>query len=263
MQDIHQFVEVVEEFKHDMKLFHTPKVKPIDARRAIALDCEMGISQRGESELIWIAAVDFFSGEVLLDSLVYPKVVMKHLSPRFSGVDWPMLNRAKKNNQCLNSRDEARRRLFQWVGPETVIITHGGSADLLSLRWIHPLVLDTLDVENRRFGAQPQRTLHHLAQVLLHRRIQQGYDGHDCLEDAIACRDLAKWYADNLPEEDKVRPDDEFDDEHALSRVDPKLLAEWVETMEPTWGLGNQEKAEGKANSVATIVWPTPEPWED
>lgn len=256
MQDTHPAVEDVDEFKDDMKLFHTPEKKTTDQRGVIALDCEMGISKRGESELIQISAVDFFTGEVLLDSLVYPKVAMKHLNPRFSGVDWKLLNLANKKGQCINGREEARRRLFQWVGPETIVITHGGCGDLLALRWIHPLVLDTLAVECRRQGPQPVKTLVHLTQVLLHRKIQQSYDGHDCLEDTVACRDLAKWYVDNLAAYDKVRPDDEFDNEHHLSRVDSGLLQEWMAKQ-------MEKKASKEAQEETPISWPDPEPWED
>lgn len=168
----------------------------------------MGVSQRGESELIWVAAVDFFTGEVLLDSLVYPRVPMKHLNTRYSGVNWGMLRRAKNARQCLLGRDEARRRLFQWVGPETIVLTHGGKGDFLALRWIHWRVVDTLQVEGRRDGAEMQRALSHLMAVHVRRSIQKGR-GHDCLEDTIACRDLAKWYVDNLPAKLKVQVEDD------------------------------------------------------
>lgn len=204
-----------------MRLFETPPRKARDQRRAIALDCEMGISQRGESELIWIAAVDFFTGEVLLDSLVYPKVPMKHLSTRYSGVNWAMLRRARSARQCLFGRDEARRHLFQWVGPKTIVAVHGGQGDLLVLRWIHWRVVDTLEVEGRRDGAEVQRGLSHLSAVHLRRSIQKGR-GHDCLEDTIACRDLAKWYVDNLPAELKVRDEDDdegWEEEELMSEV--------------------------------------------
>lgn len=195
-----------------MRLFETPSRKPKDARRAIAVDCEMGISARGEAELIWIAAVDFFTGEVLLDSLVYPKVPMKHLNTRYSGVNWSMLRSAKSARQCLNGRDEARRRLFQWVGPETIVVAHGGRGDFLVLRWIHWRVVDTFEVEGRRKNAETQRSLAQLTAVHLNLKSIQKGRGHDCLEDTVACRDLAKWYVDNLPAELKVRDEDEEED---------------------------------------------------
>ena len=39
-------------------------------RAAVALDCEMGISDEGERELIRISMIDYFTGEVLDNSLV-------------------------------------------------------------------------------------------------------------------------------------------------------------------------------------------------
>jgi hypothetical protein len=39
----------------------------------------MGVAYTGESELVRIAAVDYFTGETLLDALVFPQVKMWHL----------------------------------------------------------------------------------------------------------------------------------------------------------------------------------------
>lgn len=224
-----------------MKLFETPSGKATDERRAVALDCEMGISQRGEAELIWVAAVDFFTGEVLLDSLVYPNVPMRHLSTRFSGVNWRMLRQAKNTRKCLNGRDEARQRLFQWVGTNTIVVTHGGKTDFLALRWIHRQVVDTLEVESRRQGAEAQRTLSHLATVLLKRPIQKGR-GHDCLEDTIACRDLARWYVDHLPDDAKKQVEDDSDEDYRWTRADEERFAEVEREEELRWEQEKKEK---------------------
>jgi len=45
----------------------------VPKRRAVALDCEMVGVERGRSELVLVCAVDFFSGETLVNTLVKPK----------------------------------------------------------------------------------------------------------------------------------------------------------------------------------------------
>jgi hypothetical protein len=51
------------------------------------IDCEMGIAQSGERELIRIALIDYFTSAVLVDHLVYPDVEIQDYNPRFPGVN--------------------------------------------------------------------------------------------------------------------------------------------------------------------------------
>ncbi|KGM91817.1 uncharacterized protein PADG_12134 [Paracoccidioides brasiliensis Pb18] len=45
-----------------------------DIRTAVAIDCEMGQGASGDSKLIRITLVDYFSSAILIDNLVYPSV---------------------------------------------------------------------------------------------------------------------------------------------------------------------------------------------
>lgn len=190
------------ELEREWKLHETPSLLggsgQTSHRKAVALDCEMGISQHGDSELIRVTAVDYFTGETLVDSLVYPLVPMLHFNTRYSGVDRRMLERARIRKQCIMGRDEARMHLWRFVGPETILVMHGGPSDLMSLRWIHRRIIDTLRVEASRKEPIQGRSLKHLAEVILHTQIQKGRQGHDSLEDSLACRGLLHWYVENL-----------------------------------------------------------------
>jgi hypothetical protein len=84
----------------------------------------MGVANTGDPELIRIAAADYFSGETLLDSLVFPQLKMWHLNTRFSGVTWPMLYKAREAGRTIPGRDAARRRLWSFVGKNTIVIVH-------------------------------------------------------------------------------------------------------------------------------------------
>lgn len=157
----------------------------------------MGTSFSGESEAIRLSAIDYFTGEVLIDSLIYPSVPMLHLNTRYSGVTRSMLETARRKRTCFIGRDQARRQLWNFVGPETVVVVHGGQSDFLTLRWIHRRVIDTCSVGAALGNRAEKRSLKHLAEALLQRKIQTGPKGHDSLEDASACRDVLHWYMEN------------------------------------------------------------------
>lgn len=196
------------ELEMEWTLYATPAYSTRNPRQAVALDCEMGVSVYGEPELVRISLVDFFTGGILLDSLVYPRVRLQHLNTRYSGVTRGMLEGARQRNQCIRGgRDGAREQVWQYVGQETIVVVHGGSSDLLALRWKHDRIIDTFVVEGQRRQRQQQqqhqqtaeaamggRSLKHLAEAMLGVSIQRGRRGHDSVEDAMACRWLVDWY---------------------------------------------------------------------
>ncbi|PHH87470.1 hypothetical protein CDD83_8837 [Cordyceps sp. RAO-2017] len=201
---------------------------------AIVIDCEMGVAVSGESELIRLSVIDYFSKAVLLDSLVWPDVKMAHYNTRFSGVSRSTMEEARRRKRCIMGRDAARLAVWQSIGPETIVIGHAGHQDLACLRWIHSLVVDTLVIERKRRERQRQAeeyakeekarknpamsrgdgdkedegqghendsskteaglSLKALAKEKLNRNIQIRGRGHDSVEDALATRDLLHWY---------------------------------------------------------------------
>ncbi|KAJ6440899.1 RNA exonuclease [Purpureocillium lavendulum] len=154
------------ELESNWKFFATPHVPP-HARRAAAvvIDCEMGNADSGESELIRVSVVDFFTRQVLLDSLVSPRVKMAHYNTRFSGITRQMMENARRRRTCLDGREGAREAIWRFVGPETIVVGHGAQSDLTSLRWIHTSIIDTLMVEmgrrrEERMAAEAENALH-------------------------------------------------------------------------------------------------------
>lgn len=210
--DQHTVIEYAPgELESEWKLYHTPsspsfprpsRSSSAAVRPAVALDCEMGVSVYGEPELVRLSLVDYFSGEILIDSLVYPRVRLLHLNTRYSGVSRGMLERARQRRQCIRGgREGARERVWRYVGTETIVVVHGGQSDLLALRWIHGRVIDTFVVEGERRAqadkteaAEGGRSLQQLAARRLGVQIQRGGRGHDSVEDAMATRGLAAWY---------------------------------------------------------------------
>lgn len=110
----------------------------------------MGTAASGDSELIRVTLVDYFSEEILVDSLVQPDVPMQHLNTRHSGVSWADLKEARRKGACLSGKAGARQAVWRYVGTDTIVVGHGVSNDLRALRWIHALVVDSLIIESNR-----------------------------------------------------------------------------------------------------------------
>ncbi|KAF8855031.1 hypothetical protein BDZ45DRAFT_596231 [Acephala macrosclerotiorum] len=194
-------------------------------RDAVAIDCEMGTAKSGDSELIRVTLIDYFSSEVLVDKLVYPDVAMEHYNTRFSGVTRKEMENALALGQCLMGKKRAREAIWRFIGPYTVVVGHSAHNDLTAMRWIHTVVVDTWLIEWEKKKAKevkekaecgevprtqsspvnlrkPKKkvkgsgalSLKTLTWERLRREIQTaGRKGHDSLEDAIATRDLAHW----------------------------------------------------------------------
>jgi RNA exonuclease 1 len=197
----------------------------------------MGLTKSGDSELIRLTLIDYFSSSILIDSLVHPDVEMQHYNTRYSGVTRKDMNLALRRRDCIMGRDSAREAVWNFVGPNTVVVGHSLHNDLTALRWIHPVVVDTFLIESikareemdkgtkregelasspaipakmaqspgenqharrKRAKGSGELSLKTLAMRRLGREIQAaGKRGHDSLEDAMAARDLANWHIVN------------------------------------------------------------------
>ncbi|KAM0327157.1 hypothetical protein ACHAQA_006288 [Verticillium albo-atrum] len=139
--------------------YDTPEVheRPENIRTAVAIDCEMGTAFDNQVQLIRVTLIDYFTAEVLLDSLVWPDVAMAHLNTQYSGVTWQQLKQAQRENNCIMGTDAARSEVLKYVGPTTIVVAHGGSSDLGALNWIHPVVIDSLLIETAFQKAQREQ----------------------------------------------------------------------------------------------------------
>ena len=123
-------------------------------RAAVAIDCEMGTAKSGDSELIRVTLIDYFSSEVLVDKLVYPDVAMEHYNTRFSGVTRKDMENARRSGQCLMGKKRAREAIWKFVGPHTIVVGHSAHNDLTAMRWTHNVVVDTWLVESENKKAK-------------------------------------------------------------------------------------------------------------
>ncbi|KAF2664935.1 hypothetical protein BT63DRAFT_80190 [Microthyrium microscopicum] len=153
----------LEDIQRRWQLHRTPSVadgqhpSPASIKSAIAIDCEMGMSVLGESELIRVTVIDYDSRQVLLDKLVWPEARMAHFNTKYSGVTASAMNYAFRQGTCLMGTDSARREVFKFIAPDTVVIGHSVHNDLLSLRWIHDCIVDSFVLEDLMVKAEAQR----------------------------------------------------------------------------------------------------------
>jgi DNA polymerase III epsilon subunit-like protein len=187
-------------FAEKLTIVKTPEPFPgIQKRKAVALDCEMGTSYTNSSELIQLCVVDYFTGESLIDMLVRPKVQLRSFNTRYSGVTREMMAQAIATGEYLDGVEGARNELWKWIDSTTVLIGHSLHCDLRELRLAHPLVVDSLlCVPKINASGNGLKTL---IKELLGQKVQDSKSGHDCMEDALASRELVIWCIQN---EDRV-----------------------------------------------------------
>lgn len=203
-----------------------PRSNSTPKRRAVAIDREMlGIevstaarknnrttngglgklaSRRIEtSEIAYICAVDFLTGEILINQFVQPRGKIINWRTKHSGITSRALREAKSSRNCLASWRAARAELWEYVDADTILIVHGLKHDLHGLCVAHTRIVDTsLQTAEAVFrGVELFRrvwALKDLMKELVKVHIQShGRQGHDCVEDTLATRELALWCLQN------------------------------------------------------------------
>ncbi|KAL4789066.1 hypothetical protein BDV19DRAFT_397534 [Aspergillus venezuelensis] len=185
----------------------TPLPVPYKSTRAaIVLDCEMvgvlettpGSYSREQSEVIRVVAVDFLTGEVLLDTYVSPLGRVISWRTKYSGVNASILAQKKREGRVLSGGwTAAREALYRFIDADTVLIGHGLNNDLAVLGMVHTRVVDSAILTRVAVGEDCQRhwKLRTLVKEFLGLSIQagDGKDGHDCVEDTFAAREVLLW----------------------------------------------------------------------
>jgi DNA polymerase III epsilon subunit-like protein len=172
-----------------------PPSRQLPKRRAVALDCEMAGIQGGANELILVCMVDFLSGESLVNTLVEPTERVIDWRTRYSGVTQKAMATARAHGNTLKGWRAARMALWQYIDADTILVGQSLQHDLDVLRMIHPHIVDAGIVARNAVNSSLGRQwgLKTLCRELLDIKIQDNKKGHDCMEDALAAREVVLW----------------------------------------------------------------------
>ena len=96
---------------------------------------------------------------------------------------------------------DIQARLLEILTPDTILVGHSLNSDLTALKFTHPLIVDTSIIFPHPRGPPLKSSLKWLSQRYLGREIQKGHgsQGHDSIEDAVACLDLVRQKCEKGP----------------------------------------------------------------
>lgn len=173
-----------------------------DKHQAVVIDCEMVTLSSNINELAFISAVDFVSGEVLINNFVRPSANVKNWNTRTSGITPSIMNRAIRSGQAImGGWSEARAWLWRHIDANTVLVGHAIANDLNVLGMSHCKIVDSsiMTAEAvfptwRSDKSLPRLwSLKTLASDFLGYQIQASRNGHSALEDVYATREVVIW----------------------------------------------------------------------
>ncbi|KAE8414256.1 ribonuclease H-like domain-containing protein [Aspergillus pseudocaelatus] len=190
------------------RFLETPILNLYGTRRAVVLDCEMVQVRRWQREVAFLSAVDFLTGEVLINNYVRPTGKVTDWTTRISGITPATMAEAVARGQALDGWQSARQELYKYIDAQTVLIGHSLNHDLDVLGIYHSRVVDSVILASEAvFGyASAFKRLYSLktlSEAFLKLQIQADNRPHVCLEDTFATRDVVLSFLRN-PEDLEV-----------------------------------------------------------
>ncbi|MCJ1300452.1 hypothetical protein MMC08_003249 [Hypocenomyce scalaris] len=150
----------------------------------------------GMSEIVLLCVADYLTSEIVMNVFIRPTIPVIDWRTTFSGVTPAAMAAATAQGQTLNGWREARRELWNHIDVDTILVGQSLQHDLDVLRMIHTRVVDSAIMARKAVDPKSTRQwgLKTLCNELLGIDIQSnGRTGHDCLEDALAAREVVLW----------------------------------------------------------------------
>ncbi|KAI1313126.1 ribonuclease H-like domain-containing protein [Xylaria venustula] len=169
---------------------------------ALVIDCEM-VSMKGrEQGLLSIAVLDFFTGDIVLHSLVRPAGPVTDWRRDVTGFNKQKLLDAARKGKVLSGWREVRERIFDVTTCETIFIGHALANDLRVLRIATDRVVDSMAMISRAVFEDIEKFprnwgLNTACRELLDVTVQKRHSPHNPVEDALATRELVLQFVQN------------------------------------------------------------------
>ena len=122
--------------------------------------------------------------ECVYHTLVKPDGQITDYLTQFSGIDQSMLA------DVTTRLEDVQIKLSELLPSKCILIGHSLENDLLSLKLMHPYVIDTSLLFTPNATPRFKISLRQLTKKVLNREIQCGEKGHSPTEDAVACMEL-------------------------------------------------------------------------
>ncbi|KAI1271458.1 hypothetical protein F5Y07DRAFT_382845 [Xylaria sp. FL0933] len=162
---------------------------------ALVIACELVEMQSGPRGLLSVSAVDFFTGDVVVHTLVSPGKSAINWHKSVTRFNKARLNDALKRRKALSGWEEAREKIFEVANSRTVFIGHGLAPLLRVLRIATERAVDSevmlsravygdMDFFPRRWG------LNFACRELLKVELKHKGSPRNSLEDALGTREL-------------------------------------------------------------------------
>eukprot|EP00106_Octopus_bimaculoides_P012535 XP_014779977.1 PREDICTED: RNA exonuclease 1 homolog [Octopus bimaculoides] len=150
-----------------------------------AMDCEMLYTTAG-MEVARVTVVDS-ECNVVYETLVKPDHEILDYNTRFSGIT------EEDMKGVATKLIHVQAVLLHYFSSQAILVGHSLENDLMSVKLIHSCVVDTSVLYPHRAGRPLKRALKNLTHDYLNTTIQEGIDGHDSQEDAIAAMRLVHY----------------------------------------------------------------------
>ncbi|KAI1077847.1 hypothetical protein F5B20DRAFT_582953 [Whalleya microplaca] len=166
---------------------------PRPKRRAVVIDCEVLPIGDGKAELVKLCAVDFFTGEVLIDALVDPLAEVQDWHTDSTGVSFEIMEAAIEDGSALSGWAHARAELFKFVDTHTVLVGWTAYCDLFALRTSHSRIVDSFILTQEAMHRAHGAFITELNMWMVYLAIcgpDRDSDERECLVDTLATREL-------------------------------------------------------------------------
>ncbi|KAH8166891.1 hypothetical protein CIB48_g1330 [Xylaria polymorpha] len=162
-----------------------------------------------EQGLTSIAVVDFFSGDIVLRTLVRPDGTVTDWRREYTGLTKDRMQEAIKKRKVLSGWREAREKIFNVSTCETIFIGHALGNDLRVLRIATNRVVDSMMMMSRAVFGDISKFprnwgLKNASRELLGVDVQKPRTPHNALEDALATRELVLQWGPESGEVDRM-----------------------------------------------------------
>lgn len=117
----------------------------------------VGIGNGKENELVQLCAVDFLTGEVLINKYVVLTREVVDWRTKYSGVDRDLLEEKQAKEQTLENWQKAREELWKYMDEDTVVVGHALNNDLDVLKMTHLRVVDSAILTKRAVSPDANR----------------------------------------------------------------------------------------------------------